>query len=83
LDINLERINLEIVLEQTTLINFTKRKKTRRMEKIMIRLNGTVITEKEQAKFLEIALNKRLQMNQHVKYVSRKASNSHTLIHYA
>lgn len=73
---------MEIVLEQTTPINFTKRKKTRRAEEIMIRLNGTVIREKEQAKFLKIALNKRLKMNQHGNYVSRKTSNNHTLIHY-
>lgn len=41
-----------------------------------------MIREKEQTKFLKIALNKRLKMNQHVNYVSRKTSNSHTLIHY-
>ena len=70
---NLQEIKLNIAEEKTNLINFSSRGKTRRREKMSIKIKDKEIKEEENIKFLGIILDKKLKFETHTKEMILKA----------
>ena len=68
---------LIINLNKTHIMLFTTRKRT---SPLSINVNGQIINETEETKFLGIILNNKLKWDSHIKYISKKICKSTSIL---
>lgn len=70
---------LIINLKKTHIMLFTNRK---RPIEVKLNVNGNIITEKTESKFLGVIVDNKLSWQPHVKYISNKISKSLSILRY-